>query len=238
MNKLDIEKEISEKGSQCWDNIGVYGSCSCELLEQYEHCRSCPIYLYSGRMLFKKNADESYINDWTKLYAQEKESDKQQKRSVVMFRIQEEWFAIDTGLFQEAVANKMIHIVPGRTNKYLYGIVNVNGELFLSIALESFLGLNRESDNSLNSKKLLVLCIDKQRYCFPIDEYDSVTGIKVDDFEEIPNTLNKMEDNIIESVFRNTYKYKENNETKTRERVVSLISNEKLIFSLNRYLLW
>ena len=69
MNKVDIEKKINEKGGQCWESIGVYGAYTCELLDQYEHCRSCPIYLYSGRLLFKKNADDIFINDWTKLYA-------------------------------------------------------------------------------------------------------------------------------------------------------------------------
>ena len=104
--------------------------------------------------------------------------------------------------------------------------------------MESFLGLNRSNEFELKSKKLLVLNIDEQRYCFPIDEYDSVKGINLNEFEDIPNTLNKMDDNIIESVFKNTYKIKENNESKIRDRIVSLISNEKLINSLNRYLVW
>ncbi len=238
MNKIDIEKHIKNKGEQCWEQIGVYGSCTCDILEQYEHCRSCPVYLYSGRLLFKKVADDEFIKDWTKLYSQEKEHDRQDKKSVVMFKIQNEWFAIETGLFQEAVVNKLIHIVPGRTNKYLYGIVNVNGELFLSIAMESFLGLDRSSDQDFNAKNLLVLNFDDQRYCFPIDEYDSVAGIRIDDLEEIPHTLSKMEDNIIKSVFRNTYKYKENNETKLVDRVVSLISKDKLKSLLDRYLTW
>lgn len=238
MNKLDIERHIKEKGEQCWENIGVYGSCSCQLLDQYEHCRSCPIYLYSGRLLFEREAEQKFIKEWTKLYSQEKESDLHNRKSVVMFKIQNEWFAIDTSLFQEAVVNKMIHIVPGRTNKYLYGVVNVNGELFLSIAMESFLGLTRGNDSEMNSKKLLVLNLDDQRYCFPIDEYDSVTGIIIDNLEEIPHTLSKMEDNIIEKVFKNTFKLKENNKTKLNERVVSLISPNKLKSSLDRYLVW
>ncbi len=238
MNKDEIEREIAEKGDNCWDNIGVFGNITCELLEAYEHCHNCPIYLFAGRRLFKKEADEALIEDWTKIYSLEKETDLQNKRSVVLFRIQNEWFAIDTGLFQEAVVNKMIHIIPGRSNKYLYGIVNVNGELYLTIAMESLVGLDRKFDMELNSKQLLVLNIDNQKYCFPIDEFDSVKNIKLSDLEEIPQTISKIENNIIDNVFKTTHKSKINNESHTIEIVASIINNQKLISSLNRNLVW
>lgn len=238
MNKATIERYIVEKGERCWDSIGIYGSGTCELLDTYEHCRSCPIYLFSGRQLFKKEVNSDFVNDWTKIYSQEKENSEEQKKSLVIFRIQNEWFALDTALFQEAISNKLIHIVPSRTNQYLYGVVNVNGELFLSVSMESLLGLQRVANNDLANKKLLVLNIEEQKYCFPIDEFGAVISVKLDSLEDIPNTLEKIENNLIINVFKNEYRSKLNNMIEVKQRTISLICHRKLLNLLNRCLIW
>ncbi len=227
MDNQEIVRLIKLKGDSCWDSVGIFGEGTCEILSTHEHCRSCPVYQYSGRQLFNRSIPQKYKDEWTLTYSQTKEIEEYKKLSIVLFRIADEWFALDTKLFQEALAQKKIHYIPGRTNKYLYGVINVNGELLLSIVLSSFLGINEVTlkENEIY-RNLLVLNTKEQRYCFPVDEFDSVTSINVNILEDIPATVSKKEHTLTEKMF------------KLKKRTYSLLNADKLIDEINRNLTW
>jgi chemotaxis-related protein WspD len=227
---INLDKIILEKGEKCWATIGVYGLGVCDLLNEYDHCKHCPVYVHSGRKLLERPIADGLIDEWSEIFRQEKATEIIDKISVVIFSISGEWLAIRTDLFQEAVVYKFVHYVPGRSNKYFLGVVNINGELYLSISLAAFLDLPEvmpiDDKGKSVFKVLLVLNETCMRYGFPVDEFEGVISISAGSLEDTPATLSKNENTISAKVFNH------------RNNKVGLIDDKKLIEILRRRLTW
>lgn len=230
MIKIDLDRIIEEKGEKCWDELGVFGSGICELLNEYNHCKICPVYISSGRKLLHRDIPDELIDEWTELFTLEKSKEQINKTSVVVFKISGEWLAIKTELFQEAVVYKYVHSVPGRTNKYFHGVLNVNGELLLCISMAAFLELPEAmsviDEGKVIYKSILVLNEKAQRYAFPIDEFAGVFNVPSEIIESIPATVSKSDNTISTGLF--VY----------NDKKVGLIDDKKLIEILKRRLVW
>ncbi|MEL6939403.1 MAG: chemotaxis protein CheW [Cyanobacteria bacterium J06598_1] len=62
-------------------------------------------------------------------------------RSVIVFRLCQEWFALPAGLCRQALAPLPAHTLPYRSNATLLGIVNVRGQMLLKVSLSTLLNL-------------------------------------------------------------------------------------------------
>lgn len=228
---IDVDKIKAEKGEKCWDKLGVFGEGTCNLLDEFYHCKNCPVYASGGRYLLEREIAPEMISEWSRLISLPKEIESGDKVSLVIFRIGEEWLGINTNIFQEAAVSKYVHFVPSRTNDYFIGIINVNGELLRCISLAKFLNLppvmlDSENIKTKVFKNLLVIFDEFSRIAFPVDEYLGVASLSQSIMSEPPQTVVKHE----HSVSRQIFSFKNRN--------VALIDEKKLFNSINRKIAW
>lgn len=60
-------------------------------------------------------------------------------RSVLVFRLGREWFALPASCCQQVLIPVSAHILPHRTNATLLGVVNVQGQMLLKVSLREIL---------------------------------------------------------------------------------------------------
>ena len=127
----------------CWNRIGVHGDSSCPELQNFVHCRNCPVYSNAGVQLLDRPLPEQYRREWTEHFAQEKKAAEPAKGSALLFRLHTEWLALATQAFQEAAERRLIHSLPHRRSGLVLGLVNIRGELLICVSLSRLLGLER-----------------------------------------------------------------------------------------------
>ncbi len=228
---IDIEKIRAEKGEKCWDSIGVFGAGICELLDDYHHCKNCPIYALGGRHLLEREISPEMIHEWTSIISLPKEHESVDKTSLVIFRIADEWLGINTNIFQEAVVNKFVHFVPSRTNDYLHGIINVNGELLMCISFAKLINLPAVMTESVNSKEkvfrnILIIFDKNYRFAFPADEFFGVASLSREEMTKPPLTVSKADNTISSSLIIHNGK------------TIVLIDDKKMFSLINRKVMW
>lgn len=211
----------------CWQDIGITGDRSCELLSKYVHCRNCPQYSALGRTLFDREMPEDYQREVSEELAAPAAAVVEETESVLVLRIGSEWFALRTQVFQEIAPYQKPYVVPFRTGALLAGLVNVNGELLLCISLEAALGLSpEEKTNSLGKPRLCVVKNGSARFAFGVDEVLGIRQVPYASLQPVPVTLAKSPSAQIISCFEvNGYR-------------VGLIDEQRLFTSLERGLQW
>jgi chemotaxis-related protein WspD len=186
--------ESNKLRPECWKLIGSSGDGSCSELQSHGHCRNCPDYAAAGRILFDRTIPLGYQAQWTQIIASEKESEKADLISVIIFRIKSEWLALKTSCFQEITSERSIHSVPHRTDEFFKGLVNVGGELLLCISMADILGVNEEpADDSGTAacRRMAVIKAAGRRFVFTVDEILGVQRIARNEIQTAPATISK-----------------------------------------------
>ena len=180
----------------CWNEIGDWGRHSCPELEKWTHCRNCPVYCEAGQGLFQQPPPAEYLQEWTQFLASERAGQLKQETSAMIFRLAEEWLALETDLFREVAEKRTVHRIPHRTNKVLLGLVNLRGGLQLCISLRELLGIadteGRKSSLTREARERLVV-VERQgvSWVFPVDEIYGIHRFSADESEPVPVTVAK-----------------------------------------------
>lgn len=212
----------------CWGRIGVWGDNSCGELEKFNHCRNCPVYAKAGRSLLEREAPEGYLEKWAAVLAVEKEEkSEEQKKSVVVFRLKNDWLALPTTIFKEATTPKVVHRIPHRTNEVVRGLVNVRGELLLMFSLASLLKLEAlaVAPVALSRRvyeRLAVFEWEGHRWVAPVDEIAGVEAVSAGEIKAVPSTLSGGTGSFATGIFE----YK--------KQRVAILDEELLFFNLTR----
>jgi chemotaxis-related protein WspD len=147
--------------------------------------------------LLDRAISEEYLRERTSHVAAEKSKPVEAgTRSIVIFRIGREWWALPTEVFQGVEDHSPTHALPHRRNGILNGLVNVRGELLLSISLGALLQLEKISaagrDRTAPSPGRLLICTGSGgRLVFPVDEVLGVHRYHPKDLRDVPATLAK-----------------------------------------------
>lgn len=197
--------EESRTRKDCWRSGGVSGDSSCPKLAEFVHCRNCPDYNKAGRQLFDREIPEEFLDEWTRSYGRAKEADTGETRSVTIFRLRSEWFALMTSCLQETASMRSVHDVPGRTNSVFKGIVNINGELLLCMSAADVLECERgEGPSAVENKaytRMLVFTLEGERFVLPVDEVLGIYRVPLQEVNDPPVTLSKAPDSLVKGVF-------------------------------------
>jgi chemotaxis-related protein WspD len=126
---------------ECWRVIGVSGDRSCPELEQFIHCRNCPVLAEAARGFFDRPAPAGYLDAWRAILEEPEEPLAADATSLLVFRLDKEWLALPATLLVEVTPIRPIHTVPHRGGTPLAGLVNIRGELRLCLSLHAILGL-------------------------------------------------------------------------------------------------
>lgn len=174
----------------CWDRVGVQGDRSCPRLAEAVHCRNCPVFSAEGQRLFDRQAPAGYYEEWTGRLA-ETDRPPAETRAVLVFRIGEEWLALDVQAAVEAVEPRVIQTVPHRSDRVFLGVVNIRGEIQLCVSLRELLGIEavRGDEQGAASERFLVVDDGRDRWVLPVDEVEGVRRVPVAGLGDVPDTV-------------------------------------------------
>ena len=179
----------------CWNRIGIGGDGSCTRLEQYVHCRNCPVYAQASRTLL----DRMPVNyqDAQTVFAGERSvlapsatSVSDQTVQVLVFRLHAEWLAIAVSALEEVSAVRAIHGLPHRRGGSLLGVTNVRGSLLSCVSLKSVLNIDRTllvQDRAVS--RMLVFTTRGASVVTVVDEVDGIYGLNPAALGPVPATL-------------------------------------------------
>ena len=122
----------------CWNRIGIHGDKSCPLLSEHIHCRNCAVYSAAATRLLDRYALQQEDRGQVSTVAES----EVKTRSLLMFRLGEEWLGLATRSLVEVAPLQAIHSLPHQRSRALLGVANVRGALVACLSLVELLGLD------------------------------------------------------------------------------------------------
>lgn len=158
----------------CWNRIGVRGDQSCPRLLEHVHCRNCPVYAAAAIRLLDRYALHRDETD-TVLAPAATEA----MRSLLVFRLGEEWLALATRILVEVAPLAPVHALPHPRGRALLGVANVRGALVACLSLVELLGLDATGvpaapPGGRAAPRMLVLDAPGGKLLAPVDEVDGI----------------------------------------------------------------
>jgi len=188
----------------CWNRIGVWGNEKprCQKLDNVIHCINCKVYSGAGRLLLDRQADEAYIINWSEQIEKKKSERHENAVSVVVFRVANEWLALNARLFQEVVEMRVVHRVPHSKSTILRGLINIRGELQLCVSLGQLLGIENRVRNDTDAQgsltaRMVVVANGEDRYVFPVSEVQGIYRYDPEDLQAVPTTAEQSTSNYL-----------------------------------------
>jgi chemotaxis-related protein WspD len=146
----------------------------------------------TGRLLDREVTEEC-LRESTAFVAARKGLIERGTKSVVLFRIGQEWLALPTGVVQEVSGPCTVRTMPDRRDGILSGVINVRGELLLCVSLSVLLGLDQVGGASATaaSDRLLICKYSEGRLAFPVSEVYGLHRYHPRDLRDAPATLTR-----------------------------------------------
>lgn len=174
-----LTRDDAEVIDDCWNRIGIHGDRSCPLLEDHIHCRNCAVYSAAAtRLLDRYSLAQDYREQ---IQVTELRRDIK-TRSMLVFRLGEEWLALATRSLSEVASSQAIHSLPHQRSRALLGVANVRGALVPCISLIELLGLDGgdplRGDSARVVPRMLILAADGGPVVVPVDEVDGIHSLE------------------------------------------------------------
>lgn len=169
--------EDAQAIDDCWNRIGIHGDRSCPLLEEHIHCRNCPVYSAAATNLLDRYALTR--NDQDYVLAAEAQIEVS-TRSILMFRLGEEWLGLPTRCLVEIAPLQTIHSLPHQRSRALLGVANVRGALVACLSLVELLGLDPTAAVAASSRimpRMLIVAAQGGPVVVPVDEVHGIHAI-------------------------------------------------------------
>ena len=214
--------------NDCWNTIGIWGDelPRCPELDALIHCYNCPVYSNAGRKLLDRDPDSEYINEWTNNLSKPRADNNHNLNSALAFRLGNEWFALPCNIIREITQCDKHHSLPHRKNQILRGLVNVRGELLLSVSLGYLFNLskkeiNHDTQTSVH-ERYVVISDDGNFYAFPVSEVKDTLKYNTDTLQKTPSTINEESSNYIKGIIEH------------QDMHIGLLDTELIFSALNR----
>ncbi|NUU38969.1 chemotaxis protein CheW [Pseudomonas sp. C2B4] len=173
---FSVTREDAQTIDDCWNRIGIHGDKSCPLLIEHIHCRNCAVYSAAATRLLDRYAlqqeDRQHLSG-----ALESEV---KTRSLLMFRLGEEWLGLATRSLVEVAPQQAIHSLPHQRSRALLGVANVRGALVACLSLVELLGLEGGSSAPVGMRvmpRMLIIAANGGPVVVPVDEVDGIHAI-------------------------------------------------------------
>lgn len=156
----------------CWNRIGVRGDKQCPLLVRHVHCRNCEVYAAAATRLLDRYA-----------LVQEHQAAAVQPdaenigRSMLLFRLGEEWLALATACLAEIAPLQAVHSLPHQRSRLLHGVANVRGALVPCLSLADLLGVQAGSTEQRSARampRMLILAAEGGPVVMAVEEIDGI----------------------------------------------------------------
>lgn len=181
MTTLDDElvSDDAQAIDDCWNRIGIHGDRTCPLLVEHIHCRNCPVYSAAATRLLDRYALEQ---DHRESMHSEVQVSKVKTRSMMVFRLGEEWLGLPTRCLDEVSPLQRIHSLPHQRSRALLGVANVRGALVACLSFVELLGLDSTTTPASNARvmpRMLIVSAEGGPVVVPVDEVDGIHAIDV-----------------------------------------------------------
>lgn len=163
----------------CWNRIGIHGDRSCPLLVEHIHCRNCSVYSAAATRLLDRYAlaQEQRVSMPSEELASDVET-----RSIVVFRLGEEWLGLPTRCLVEVSPVQTIHSLPHQRSRALLGVANVRGALVACLSFVELLGLDSSmapANSARAMPRMLIVSAEDGPVVVPVDEVNGIHAIEV-----------------------------------------------------------
>ncbi|MFJ4114101.1 chemotaxis protein CheW [Pseudomonas sp. NPDC089758] len=164
--------EDVERIDDCWNRIGVHGNKQCPLLERHIHCRNCEIHAAAATRLLDRYAlvQDDHVQEAA-------QAEASVGRSLLLFRLGEEWLALATACLAEIAPVQPVHSLPHQRSRVLQGVANVRGALVPCLSLSELLGVAHFSEPAHSSRampRMLILAAAGGPVVLAVDEIDGI----------------------------------------------------------------
>ncbi len=174
---LDLTVADTQAIDDCWNRIGIHGDKSCPLLVEHIHCRNCAVYSAAATRLLDRYALQQEDRHPA---AAAQADDEVVTRSLLMFRLGEEWLGIATRCLVEVAPLQPIHSLPHQRSRALLGVANVRGALVACLSLVELLGLDTTASGPSGGRimpRMLIIAAQDGPVVVPVDEVDGIHAI-------------------------------------------------------------
>ncbi|AZE93354.1 Chemotaxis signal transduction protein [Pseudomonas orientalis] len=174
---LDLTLADTQAIDDCWNRIGIHGDKSCPLLADHIHCRNCSVYSAAATRLLDRYA---LAQDERPAQAAGELDNRVATRSLLMFRLGEEWLGIATRCLVEVAPLQPIHSLPHQRSRALLGVANVRGALVACLSLVELLGLDSTPAGPTGGRilpRMLIIAAQDGPVVVPVDEVDGIHAI-------------------------------------------------------------
>jgi chemotaxis-related protein WspD len=222
-----LEMSLGEL-DDCWNRIGVWSSraANCPELQHCVHCRNCAHYAAAGRQMLERTVPADYRDEWTKRFAQPKQAAETRSDSALLFRLGDEWLAIDSRCVSEVAKMHQIHSIPHRSDTLVKGLVNIRGTLKLCVSLGSILHLGKGCEPHTTDHEILERMIliedDDHSFVFPVSEVEGIIHYANQQVRALPATLAQARSKLTTGILR------------WNEQHVGLLDRDLLFYALAR----
>ena len=156
----------------CWNRIGVRGDKHCPLLERHVHCRNCEVYAAAATRLLDRYA---LVQEHQAAAVQPDAENT--GRSMLLFRLGEEWLALATACLAEIAPLQAVHSLPHQRSRLLHGVANVRGALVPCLSLADLLGVQAGSTEQRSARampRMLILAAEGGPVVMAVEEIDGI----------------------------------------------------------------
>lgn len=170
--------EDAQAIDDCWNRIGIHGDRSCPLLVEHIHCRNCPVYSAAATTLLDRYALTRDDQDHVQGADLQLETST---RSILVFRLGEEWLGFPTRCLVEIAPLQAIHSLPHQRSRALLGVANVRGALVACLSLVELLGLDPSVMPVQSSRimpRMLIVAAEGGPVVVPVDEVHGIHAIE------------------------------------------------------------
>ena len=173
---FSVTHEDAQAIDDCWNRIGIHGDKSCPLLSEHIHCRNCAVYSTAATRLLDRYA----LQQDDRVQVSNTVESEVKTRSLLMFRLGEEWLGLATRCLVEIAPSQAIHSLPHQRSGALLGVANVRGALVACLSLVELLGLDGISNVASGTRvmpRMLIIAAHGGPVVVPVDEVDGIHAI-------------------------------------------------------------
>ena len=173
---FSVTHEDAQAIDDCWNRIGIHGDKSCPLLSEHIHCRNCAVYSTAATRLLDRYA----LQQDDRVQVSSTVESEVKTRSLLMFRLGEEWLGLATRCLVEVAPSQAIHSLPHQRSGALLGVANVRGALVACLSLVELLGLDGISNVASGTRvmpRMLIIAAHGGPVVVPVDEVDGIHAI-------------------------------------------------------------
>ena len=158
-----------------------------------------------ARTFFDRQPPPQYLEEWVQRLAQPEERVEQDLQSLVIFRLHDEYLAVQTRSLVEVTLTQSIHTIPHRTNEVVLGLVNVRGQLRICVSAHGLLGVASPAANEStyrnevpqaaqlekSQQRMLIIHERSEQWVFPVEAVLGVHRLPATGFRPVPATFGK-----------------------------------------------